>query len=39
MTEIQNPKHDYDLEERSFQLAKAVRLSIKTLTISKVTGS
>ena len=31
MTEIQNPKREYDLEERTFQFAKAVRLFIKTL--------
>jgi four helix bundle protein len=31
MTEIQNPKPVYDLEERTFQFAKAVRLFVKTL--------
>jgi four helix bundle protein len=31
MTEIQNSKHVYDLEERTFQFAKAVRLFVKTL--------
>jgi len=31
MTEIQNPKPAYDLEERTFQFAKAVRLFVKTL--------
>ena len=31
MTEIQNPKREYDLEERTFQFAKAVRLFVKTL--------
>ena len=31
MTEIQNPKPLYDLEERTFQFAKAVRLFVKTL--------
>ena len=30
MTKIQNSKH-YDLEERTFQFAKAVRLFVKTL--------
>ena len=30
MTEIQNSK-PYDLEERTFQFAKAVRLLVKTL--------
>jgi four helix bundle protein len=30
MTEIQNSK-PYDLEERTFQFAKAVRLFVKTL--------
>jgi four helix bundle protein len=31
MTKIQNPKPIYDLEERTFQFAKAVRLFVKTL--------
>ena len=31
MTEIQNLKPVYDLEERTFQFAKAVRLFVKTL--------
>ena len=31
MTEIQNPKREYDLEERTFQFAKIVRLFVKTL--------
>ena len=31
MTKIQNSKPVYDLEERTFQFAKAVRLFIKTL--------
>ena len=31
MTEIQNPKREYDLEERTYQFAKVVRLFIKTL--------
>ena len=31
MTEIQNPKNEYDLEERTFQFAKAVRLFVKTI--------
>jgi four helix bundle protein len=31
MTEIQNSKAVYDLEERTFQFAKAVRLFVKTL--------
>ena len=31
MTKIQNPKPVYDLEERTFQFAKAVRLFVKTL--------
>ena len=30
MTEIQNYKHKYDLKERTFQLAKAVRIFAKT---------
>ncbi len=31
MTEIQNSKPVYDLEERTFQFAKDVRLFVKTL--------
>ena len=31
MTKIQNPKPVYDLEERTFLFAKAVRLFVKTL--------
>ena len=31
MTRIQNSKPVYDLEERTFQFAKAVRLFVKTL--------
>ena len=31
MTEIQNPKREYDLEERTFRFAKTVRLFVKTL--------
>ena len=31
MTEIQNSKPVYDLEERTFEFAKAVRLFVKTL--------
>ena len=31
MTKIQNSKLVYDLEERTFRFAKAVRLFIKTL--------
>ena len=31
MTKTQNPKPVYDLEERTFQFAKAVRLFVKTL--------
>ena len=31
MTEIQNSKPVYDLEERTFQFAKAVRIFVKTL--------
>ena len=31
MTEIQNSKLVYDLEERTFQFAKAVRIFVKTL--------
>jgi len=30
MTKIQNPKREYDLEERTSQFAKAVRLFVKT---------
>ena len=30
MTKIQIPKPIYDLEERTFQIAKAVRLFVKT---------
>jgi len=30
MTEIQNPKREDDLEERTFQFAKDVRLFVKT---------
>jgi hypothetical protein len=33
MTKIQNSKPIYDLEERTFQFAKAARLSVKTLNI------
>ena len=38
MTKIQNSKPLYDLEERTFQFAKSVRLFIKTLpkTISNI---
>jgi four helix bundle protein len=38
MTEIQNSKPIYDLEERTFQFATAVRLFVKTLpkTISNI---
>ena len=38
MTKTQNSKPPYDLEERTFQFAKAVRLFIKTLpkTISNI---
>ena len=32
MTKIQNKKPVYDLEERTFQFAKAVRILVKTLT-------
>ena len=32
MTKIQNSKPVYDLEERTFQFAKAVRLFVKTLS-------
>ena len=31
MAKTQNPKPLYDLEERTFQFAKAVRLFVKTL--------
>ena len=31
MTKFQNPKPVYDLEERTFQFAKVVRLFVKTL--------
>ena len=31
MPKIQNPKREYDLEERTFKFAKAVRLFVKTL--------
>jgi len=31
MTKHQNSQGDYDLEERTFQFAKAVRLFVKTL--------
>jgi predicted regulator of amino acid metabolism with ACT domain len=31
MTKIQNSKPLYDLEERTFQFAKAIRLFVKTL--------
>ena len=31
MTEIQKPKREYDLEERTFQFAKAIRLFVKAL--------
>ena len=33
MTEIQNPKPVYDLEERTFQFAKKVRIFVKTLLV------
>ena len=38
MTEIQNSKPKFDLEERTFQFAKAVRLFVKTLpkTVSNI---
>ncbi len=41
MTNIQNNKPKYDLEERTFQFAKAVRLLVKTLarTISNIEDS
>ena len=32
MTEIQKPKREYDLEERTFQFAKAVRFFVKVLS-------
>ena len=31
MTEIQNPKREYDLEEITFQFVKNIRLFVKTL--------
>jgi len=34
MTEIRNHKPVYDLEERTFQFAKAIRLFVKTLPIT-----
>ncbi len=38
MTKIQNPKPEYELEWRTFQFAKAVRLFLETLarTISNI---
>ena len=41
MTKIQNSKPVYDLEERTFQFAKAVRLFVKTLpkTIANIEDS
>jgi len=41
MTKIQNPKPVYDLEERTFQFAKAVRIFVKTLpkTIANIEDS
>ena len=41
MTEIQNSKPVYDLEERTFQFAKDVRLFVKTLpkTIANIEDS
>jgi len=41
MTKIQNNKPVYDLEERTFQFAKAVRLFVKTLpkTIANIEDS
>lgn len=38
MTEIQNQKHPYDLEERTFQFAKGMRAFVKKLprTISNI---
>ena len=41
MTKIQNKKPVYDLEERTFQFAKAVRLFVKTLpkTIANIEDS
>ena len=35
MTKIQNSKPVYDLEERTFQFAKAVRLFVKTSILEK----
>jgi len=37
MTKIQNNKPAYDLEERTFQIAKAARLFVKTLPNSFAT--
>ena len=34
MTKISNSKRVYDLDERTFQFAKAVRLFVKTLSIT-----
>ena len=34
MSEIQKPKREYDLEERTFQFAKAVRLFVKAFSKS-----
>ena len=31
MTEIQNPKRENDLKEKTFQFAKTVQLFVKTL--------
>ena len=41
MTKIQNDKPVYDLEERTFQFAKAVRIFVKTLqkTIANIEDS
>ena len=41
MNKIQNSKHPYDLEERTFQFAKDVRLFVKTLpkTIANIEDS
>jgi four helix bundle protein len=41
MTKIPNNKPVYDLEERTFQFAKAVRLFVKTLpkTVSNIEDS
>ena len=41
MTKIQNSKQTYDLEERTFQFAKDVRLFVKTLpkTIANIEDS